>query len=202
MTELNIYTDGAAKGNPGPAGIGVVILNKNEEVIEEAADYIGETTNNVAEYRALLKGLKLAQQQEATIVNLYADSQLVIKQLTGEYRVLSENLKSYYQQADQLLTEFTDYTLNHIPRQDNKAADRLANLAIDEHQQDKKESIKTEDLLEEIKEKALEFELPTELLPIYKELATDLTAAERSTFKQGVIYGLLLAEIEVELLDN
>jgi len=126
------YTDGAARGNPGPAGAGAYITDLHDIVVDEAMTYLGETTNNVAEYRALLLALDKLEILNAREVIIRADSQLMIRQLTGEYRVKNEGLKPLYLEAKSRLRAFEKVVLEHVPREQNKDADRLANQAIDE----------------------------------------------------------------------
>jgi ribonuclease HI len=128
---VHIYTDGAARGNPGRAGAGIIIRNA-EGVIAQKSFYLGHTTNNVAEYSALILGLREAQQLGARTVFLYTDSELLAKQLAGVYRVKDEKLKVLYNEIKRLLNSFLHYHITHIPRTDNREADRLANEAIDQ----------------------------------------------------------------------
>lgn len=129
---FQIYSDGASRGNPGPAGIGAVIL-KDGEVVHEIAEYIGTTTNNVAEYEALLAALDYCVKHKASPVEILADSQLLIRQLSGEYRVKHENIKPLYQRARDYLVHLEVKGYKHVPREFNKHADKLANRGIDEH---------------------------------------------------------------------
>src|SRR3989339_872584 len=108
MTTAQIFTDRAARGNPGPAGIGIVIRN-NERVLLEVFDYIGTATNNVAEYSALLRGLEEALDMEIDHVEVFADSELVVKQVKGEYRVKNEGLLPLYQQLMPLIKKFKHF---------------------------------------------------------------------------------------------
>lgn len=129
--ECVIYIDGAARGNPGEAGIGIVIKDRENRKIKELYKYIGELSNNAAEYTALIYAL-----QEAIILGLrevavYSDSELLVKQLNREYRVKNSNLKSYYEQFLHLKTGFDRLRIKQIRREENKEADRLANEAID-----------------------------------------------------------------------
>lgn len=128
-----LYTDGAARGNPGPAGAGAVLCDIKGRTVEELFEYLGETTNNIAEYRALLLGLKKAIALGAREIEILADSELMVRQLQGKYRVKNEGLKPLFQEAIQLLKEFGKYSINHIDREENREADRLANRAIDEN---------------------------------------------------------------------
>jgi len=128
---VQIFTDGAARGNPGPAGIGVVIRN-DEKVLLEVAEYIGKATNNVAEYMALIRGLEEAIDLNERSVEVFCDSELMVKQMNGEYRVKNDGLIPLYLQAQALKKYFKHFSLNHTPREENKDADRLANRGIDE----------------------------------------------------------------------
>ncbi|NLL19716.1 MAG: ribonuclease HI family protein [Clostridia bacterium] len=130
--KLVIYTDGAARGNPGPAGIGVVIQNDKGEVIQEISGFLGQATNNVAEYTALTTALEKAVALNAQEVQLFTDSELIVKQIKGEYRVKNEGLKPLYQKAKGLIQQLGSFTITHVPREKNKEADRLANQGIDE----------------------------------------------------------------------
>lgn len=133
MSRLILYTDGASKGNPGDAGIGVVIAAEDGTVLREIADYIGTTTNNVAEYAALVRGLREAIDMGATEVELSTDSELMARQLTGVYRVKSPNLKPLYEEAVELLRCFRKVSVSHVVRELNKRADQLANDGIKKH---------------------------------------------------------------------
>ena len=129
---IKIYTDGAARGNPGPAGIGIVMI-KDEEVLQEISDYIGEATNNVAEYMALIRGLEEAIDMDIKRIDVFADSELMVKQMKGEYRVKNQGLIPLAIQAQSLIKQLTHFSITHIRREQNKLADQLANLGIDEH---------------------------------------------------------------------
>jgi ribonuclease HI len=131
MTRLILNTDGGARGNPGPAGIGAVFSDEKGEVIAEFRDYIGETTNNVAEYRALILGLEKAKDFHYEELECRLDSELVVKQLNGEYKVKGDHLKQYYNKIKEL-TFFAPVVFKHVPREKNKRADQLVNQAIDE----------------------------------------------------------------------
>jgi len=129
---LQVYIDGAARGNPGPAGIGVVI-KKGAQVLAEISDFIGKATNNVAEYLALIRGLEEALALGATKVECFSDSELLVKQIKGEYQVKNEGLTPLYYHACALIKKFKTFTLSHTLRQENKHADQLANQGIDQH---------------------------------------------------------------------
>jgi ribonuclease HI len=130
--KLKLYTDGGARGNPGPAGIGVVIYNDKNLVVEKLKKYIGETTNNQAEYQALLLGLHKAKELKATEVECFLDSELVVKQLNGEYKVKDQNLAKQFLKIWNLKSYFKHIIFKHIPRAKNKLADKLVNEVIDE----------------------------------------------------------------------
>jgi ribonuclease HI len=123
--------DGGARGNPGPAGIGVVITDENGDELARANDYIGVATNNAAEYQALLVGLERARSLGAREVALVNDSQLVARQLTGEYRVKSADLRPLHTRALAALRAFDRWTVRSVPRAENEIADALVNEAID-----------------------------------------------------------------------
>lgn len=128
---LVISCDGASRHNPGPAGIGAQITSADGAVIAEISEGIGVTTNNVAEYGAAIAGMEAALALGATRITLRSDSQLMIKQLLGAYRVKHPNLKPLHAQAGALLDRFEEATLQHVPREQNTEADRLANLGVD-----------------------------------------------------------------------
>jgi len=132
MKELEIYIDGASKGNPGPSGVGVVIC-RGEETIKNISTFIGNTTNNVAEYTALIYALQEALKLKAEILKIRTDSQLLHRQLNKTYKVRNENIAGLYKQVVVLLTGFRDVSVAHIPRENNKGADNLATLAIKKH---------------------------------------------------------------------
>ena len=130
---LLIHTDGAARGNPGPAGLGAVLRDaESGQVIAELARYLGEQTNNVAEWTAVEDALEEALRRGARQVDLRTDSQLVARQISGRYRVKHANLKPIHARVMALLAQFDSYTVGHVPRELNTDADRLSNVAIDE----------------------------------------------------------------------
>jgi ribonuclease HI len=130
--KVQIFTDGAARGNPGPAGIGVVIRNE-KEVLLEVADYIGKTTNNVAEYMALIRGLEEAIDMGQRSVEVFADSELIVRQVNGEYKVKNEGLAPLFYNVKSLIRKFSHFSITHIPREANEHADELSNKGIDDH---------------------------------------------------------------------
>ncbi|OGB90363.1 hypothetical protein A2625_05630 [candidate division WOR-1 bacterium RIFCSPHIGHO2_01_FULL_53_15] len=129
---VQIFTDGAARGNPGPAGIGVVI-KKGAETLLEISGYVGKTTNNVAEYVALIRGLEEALLLGAIEAEAHSDSELLVKQVNGEYKVKNEGLVPLAYQVRALTSKFKKFSISHRVREENKHADELANRGIDEH---------------------------------------------------------------------
>lgn len=128
--KLFLYTDGASRGNPGPSGIGVVILDARKKKLKELSKYIGETTNNIAEYNALICALEEASALAADEVVIYMDSELMARQLSGEYRVKSDEIKPLFEKALGMLKNIGSFEIRHIEREKNKDADKLANKAI------------------------------------------------------------------------
>ena len=131
MKEIEIYIDGASKGNPGPSSIGVVIC-KDGETLKNISQFIGHATNNVAEYTALIYGLQACLILGAQNIKVNTDSQLLYRQLNKVYKIKSANIIGLYNQAVHLLSAFKKVSLNHIPREKNLGADKLANKAIKE----------------------------------------------------------------------
>jgi ribonuclease HI len=127
---LFIYADGASRGNPGPAAAGVAIYDADDNLVREFGKYLGIATNNIAEYMALIYGLHEALILKAREVIIFSDSELVVKQLSGNYRVRDNRLKLYFDLAGHLLKDFKFYKINHIDRSQNKQADEIANKAI------------------------------------------------------------------------
>lgn len=131
MNKIIIHSDGGARGNPGPSGIGVVLNDESGGVIAEISRYLGETTNNQAEYKALIAGLEKAKDLEAEEVVCYLDSELVVKQLNHEYKVKSADLAPLFLKVHNLSLSFKKISYTHVRREQNKIADRLANEAMD-----------------------------------------------------------------------
>lgn len=127
---LSIYVDGCSRGNPGPSGIGVIVCDENGEAFKDVSKYIGDATNNVAEYYALIYGLQEALILRADEVIINTDSELLAKQLSKEYKIKDAILKSLHEQVRHLLTGLKEYEIKHINRTENKGADKLANKAI------------------------------------------------------------------------
>lgn len=128
---LALYIDGASRGNPGPAGIGVVVKNATGRIIAEISEFIGRGTNNVAEYRALIRALEEAAALGARHIVVRSDSELLVRQLTGEYKVKSPDLSPLHLETHRLLKAFPKASVERIPRGKNAAADALANRALD-----------------------------------------------------------------------
>jgi len=134
VAEVTVYCDGGSRGNPGPAAIGAVVYDATTDPPTQLAtvsEYIGETTNNVAEYRALIAGLEVAAPLHAHTLHVRADSLLVIKQLRGEYRVKNDNLRALHAEARALLQPYRVVDLQHVRRAQNTEADTLVNAALD-----------------------------------------------------------------------
>jgi ribonuclease HI len=129
--KLVVHVDGGARGNPGPAAIGVVIADEAGTLLEQHGERIGETTNNVAEYRALLTGLARARALGATEVEVIGDSELIAKQVNGEYKVKHAGLRPLHGQAVEALRGFARWRVRTVPRSQNAAADALVNAALD-----------------------------------------------------------------------
>ncbi len=130
--ELHVYVDGAARGNPGPAAIGVVVLTRQGRRVASFGESIGETTNNYAEYTALVHALRLLSVFEVDRLRIHTDSELMAKQVKGEYRVKEKTLHSPYAQVMSMLGRYKDWDIAHIPREGNAEADLLANRALNE----------------------------------------------------------------------
>ncbi len=128
---LIVNVDGASKGNPGEAGIGVAVFDKDLNIVHESCEYIGAATNNVAEYKALILGAKLAIKFNANNTLFKSDSELMVKQIMGEYRVKNIQLKSLYSEVQSLLGKLPEWGIKHVPREENKEADLLANKGVE-----------------------------------------------------------------------
>jgi ribonuclease HI len=131
VSRLSVNVDGGARGNPGPAAIGVVLRDGEGQVLEEVGEKIGEATNNVAEYRALLRGIELAKAHEAADLELIGDSELVVRQVEGRYKVKNAGMKELYDEVKKALRAFDSWSIRHVRRKDNADADRLVNEALD-----------------------------------------------------------------------
>jgi ribonuclease HI len=129
--KLKIFSDGASRGNPGEAGCGFAVFSSDEQLLKEGSLYIGHATNNVAEYRAVLEAARFAATLKPNEISFYLDSELIVKQMKGEYKVKNETLAQIRLQLLKSL-EGISYSFNHVRREYNKLADKLANKAIDE----------------------------------------------------------------------
>jgi ribonuclease HI len=129
---LRVFTDGAARGNPGPAAVGVVIEDDKGTRLRGLHRYLGKATNNEAEYQALIEGLKAAAEWKPDRLEVYLDSKLVVEQVNGSYRVRKPELQPLYQRAKELLGGFDEVVISHVEREKNRGADALANMALDE----------------------------------------------------------------------
>jgi ribonuclease HI len=127
-----LFTDGGARGNPGPAAIGAVLYDEQKQEVAHIKKYIGNTTNNQAEYRALLAGLELALKHGITSIHCYLDSELVVKQIQGLYKVKEVSLKPLADEVRILRSKFSSFSIEHVARKYNARADALVNEALDE----------------------------------------------------------------------
>lgn len=135
--DLIVHTDGASRGNPGEAGIGIVLCEKNGEIVAEFAEYLGVETNNGAEYKALSRALDEVLERRARRVKFFSDSELMVKQINGQYKVKHPNLQPLYREVMKKLEQLERYSVEHVRREKNRDADRLANLGIDQKVQNK-----------------------------------------------------------------
>ena len=127
-----LFSDGAARGNPGPAGAGAVIVSPDGHVVAKVGKFLGESTNNAAEYMGLILGLKRARAMGIKQLEVLSDSELLVRQLKGEYQVKADHLKPLHSEAEALLRGFPEVEIRHIPREENAQADAMSNRAIDE----------------------------------------------------------------------
>lgn len=128
---LFLSTDGGSRGNPGPAAAGYVLTDANGSVVKERGEYLGETTNNVAEYTAVIHGLQSALELGANEIVIQMDSELIVRQMSGVYKIKQPHLQELAQEVLRLLRQFSYYEFKHVLREHNKAADRQVNLALD-----------------------------------------------------------------------
>lgn len=133
MTQkLLLFTDGGSRGNPGPAGCGIFIADENMNPLKKWYRFLGETTNNIAEYTAIKIGIEKCIEMGATEIEARADSKLVIEQLSGNFKIKNENLRKIFLEIQEILADWNGkITYIHIPREQNKEADRLSNVAMD-----------------------------------------------------------------------
>jgi len=136
LKQLYIYTDGASRGNPGEAGAGIIIFNENGKIIKKIKKYLGNTTNNVAEYLALIIALQEALKLKGDVIHLFTDSELIVRQIKGIYKVRDRKMRALTNEVKKLLSKFIQYDIICIDRRKNKEADKLANLAINEQNRD------------------------------------------------------------------
>jgi ribonuclease HI len=127
-----LFTDGAARGNPGPAGAGAVIVSPEGHIVAKVGKFLGDSTNNVAEYMGLILGLKRAKAMGIKELEVLSDSELLVKQLHGDYAVKAEHLRPLHDEAQSLMKAFAWIQVRHIPREENGQADAMSNRAIDE----------------------------------------------------------------------
>jgi ribonuclease HI len=130
--KLLLHTDGGSRGNPGPAAIGWVLFDEDERIVDHGNDTIGITTNNVAEYEALIRGLAAAKRRNCDELDVFMDSELVVKQVRGDYKVKAEHLKEMRDRAATMLSSFENHSINHVPRSHPRQAraDALVNEAL------------------------------------------------------------------------
>ena len=129
--KIIIFSDGGARGNPGPAGIGAVLYDSKKQILAKISKYIGEATNNQAEYQALITALKKAKELGGQELDVFLDSELVVKQLNREYKVKNKELAPLFLEVYNLSLNFSKITFTHVYRENNKEADRLVNEALD-----------------------------------------------------------------------
>jgi ribonuclease HI len=132
MARLIVNVDGGARGNPGPAAIGVVLRDADGKVVGEHGEAIGRATNNVAEYRALLRGIELAAEHGAGELELIGDSELIVRQVEGRYKVKDATMRQLHGEVKRALAGFDGWSIRHVRREQNADADRLVNAALDE----------------------------------------------------------------------
>ncbi len=131
MAKLTVNVDGGARGNPGPAAVGAIVRDGDGEVLAERGERIGRATNNVAEYRALLLGIELAAALEASELELVGDSELIVRQVEGRYKVKDAAMKELHAEVKSALAPFERWSIRHVRRENNADADRLVNQALD-----------------------------------------------------------------------
>jgi ribonuclease HI len=131
MAKLTVNVDGGARGNPGPAAIGAVVRDDKGEIVEERGERIGRATNNVAEYRALLLGIELAAAHGASELDLVGDSELIVRQVEGKYKVKDATMKELHGEVKAALRPFERWSIRHVRREHNADADRLVNEVLD-----------------------------------------------------------------------
>jgi ribonuclease HI len=128
-----LYCDGASKGNPGDAGIGAIFIDPKQQITDSLSQYIGQTTNNIAEYTSLLYGLDLPVKHGIRHIDVYMDSDIVVSQINGDYNIKAYHLLRLYRQIMSIIVQFKSFTIQRIPREQNWLADKLANLAVERY---------------------------------------------------------------------
>jgi ribonuclease HI len=128
---LKVFTDGASRGNPGPAAIGIVFYDLNDQALGDHKESLGSQTNNYAEYMAVIRALEICQDHPVERIDFYCDSQLLVKQMLGEYKVKAPQIKPLFEKAKSLVKSFSAVGFHHVRREMNKEADALANQALD-----------------------------------------------------------------------
>lgn len=126
-----LYADGGARGNPGPAASGYFLFGENDDLVDYGGEYLGEVTNNQAEYKALLSGLKLAHKRKVTELEIFMDSELIVKQVLGEYKVKDAQMREFFVKVKAQLEKFVSYKIIHVKRNKNYFADRMVNIILD-----------------------------------------------------------------------
>ena len=126
-----VYSDGASRGNPGPASIGAVVYDESMREVEAISQALGRATNNEAEYQAALAGIEAALALGGGDVEMRMDSELIVRQLQGRYKMRNERLRPYFNRINELMSQFDSVKVRHVPREQNKRADQLANMALD-----------------------------------------------------------------------
>ena len=129
--KLKIFTDGASRGNPGPASVGIVFYDEKDHALGDHKEYLGEYTNNFAEYMAVIRALEICTSHPVKEIDFLCDSQLLVRQMSGEYKVKSEQIIPLYEQVKKLVRKFGRVDFHHVRRELNKEADALANQALD-----------------------------------------------------------------------
>lgn len=130
MDSVVVFCDGGSRGNPGPSALGVVIKTTKGEIIEEIGEFLGEQTNNYAEYMAVVKAMEYLKQKNIRKADFFLDSQLVVRQLNGQYKIKSDNIKHLNQKVNELMSGL-DVSFEHVYREDNKEADAIVNQVLD-----------------------------------------------------------------------
>ena len=146
MERFSASIDGGSRGNPGPAGWGVAVFDADDQCLERHAGTIGRATNNVAEYQGLIEALRIATEKQAVEVRLRSDSELIVRQLEGRYKVKHPDLKPLFAEAKRLISGFALFDIRHVRREDNKEADALVNQALDQFEADPDHQVRIHEL--------------------------------------------------------